>query len=80
MVGLHHRSRKREKPNLVIDGQSLVGHTGSTPDYSDVVMHQVEKDYTIAILRSLSTIEQGRLLAEIQKIMFTDEVNSRVAL
>jgi D-alanyl-D-alanine carboxypeptidase len=54
---------------LVINDQSLVGHTGSIPGYSGIVMHQVEKNYTIAILSNLSTIEQTRLLAEIQRII-----------
>ncbi|HLO13875.1 MAG TPA: serine hydrolase domain-containing protein [Anaerolineales bacterium] len=55
--------------HLVIDDQSLVGHTGSIPGYSGIVMHQVEKNYTIAVLSNLSTIGQTRLLAEIQRII-----------
>ena len=55
--------------HLVIEGESLIGHTGSIPGYSGIVMHQVEKNYTIAILSNLSTIEQTKLLAEIQRII-----------
>jgi D-alanyl-D-alanine carboxypeptidase len=58
--------------HLVIDGENLVGHTGSIPGYSGIVMHHVEKNYTIAILSNLSTIEQVRLLAEIQKTILKD--------
>jgi D-alanyl-D-alanine carboxypeptidase len=55
--------------HLVIGGESWVGHTGSIPGYSGIVMHQVEKNYTIAILSNLSTIEQTKLLTEIQRII-----------
>ncbi|HLO15067.1 MAG TPA: serine hydrolase domain-containing protein, partial [Anaerolineales bacterium] len=58
--------------HLIIDGESWIGHTGSIPGYSGMVMHQVEKNYTIAILSNLSTIDQVRLLAEIQKIILKD--------
>ncbi len=58
--------------HLIVDGESLVGHTGSIPGYSGIVMHQIDKNYTIAILSNLSTIEQVRLLAEIQKIILKD--------
>ena len=54
---------------LAIDGEDLVGHTGSIPGYSGIVMHQVKKNYTIVILSNLSTIEQTRLLSEIQRII-----------
>lgn len=57
---------------LVIDGESLIGHTGSIPGYSGIVMHHIEKNYTIAILSNLSTIEQVKLLVAIQKIILKD--------
>lgn len=58
---------------LVIDGARLIGHTGSIPGYSGIVMHHVEKNYTIAILSNLSTIDQTRLLAEIQRSLIKYE-------
>jgi D-alanyl-D-alanine carboxypeptidase len=59
--------------HLVIDDQSLIGHTGSIPGFSGIVMHHAEKNYTIAILSNLSTIGQTRLLAEIQRIILKYE-------
>jgi len=38
------------------------------------VLQHVEKNYTIAILSNLSTIEQTRLLAEIQRIILKYEI------
>lgn len=55
--------------HLVINGESWVGHTGSIPGYSGIVMHHVEQNHTVAILGNLSTIEQTRLLAEIQRVI-----------
>ncbi len=54
---------------LLIGGQELIGHTGSIPGYSGIVMNQPTNGYTIAILSNLSTIEQAQLLGQIQRII-----------
>ena len=55
--------------NLVIDGENLIGHTGTIPGYSGIAMHNPEIHYTIVILSNLSTIEQTELLAQLQNVI-----------
>lgn len=52
---------------LVIEGEVLLGHTGSIPGCSGIAMHNEQKGYTIVILSNLSTVQQTGLLAEIQR-------------
>ncbi len=52
---------------MVIDGESFVGHTGAIPGYSAVTVFGVDNGITIAILSNLSVIEQERLVKEIMK-------------
>lgn len=54
--------------NLAIDGENLVGHTGTIPGYSGIAMYNEGKNYTIVILSNLSVIEQTQLFAEIQQV------------
>ena len=55
--------------NLVIDGESLYGHTGSVPGFSGIAMHNLERGFTIVVLSNVSTIEQTNLFAELQSIV-----------
>jgi len=52
--------------NLVIDGQRLVGHTGTIPGYSAIAMHHDDPEYTIAVLSNLSTIDQAGVFERLQ--------------
>ena len=55
--------------NLVIDGQDLVGHTGTIPGYSAIAMHHTDPDYTIAVLSNLSIIDQTRVYGQLQNVV-----------
>jgi D-alanyl-D-alanine carboxypeptidase len=52
--------------NLVIDGRSSVGHTGTIPGYSAIAMHHDDPEYTIAVLSNLSTIDQAHVFGRLQ--------------
>ncbi len=52
---------------MVIGGESFVGHTGAIPGYSAVTGFGLENRITVSILSNLSVIEQERLLAGIMK-------------
>ncbi len=56
---------------LVIDGQTLLGHTGTIPGYSAVALHNPEKGYTIVVLSNLSVIDQVGLFAQLQQEVLT---------
>jgi hypothetical protein len=61
---------KRPEPSPIWRGATKPASSpAGIPGYSGIVMHQVEKNYTVAILSNLSTIEQTRLLPEIQTII-----------
>ena len=45
-----------------IDGEHFAGHTGTIPGYSGIVMHNLDKGYTVAILSNLSSVDQLFLL------------------
>jgi len=60
--------------NLLIDGESLFGHTGTIPGYSAIAMHNPEHGFTIVVLSNVSTIEQTSLFGNLQKIML-DEIS-----
>ncbi len=51
---------------LRIGGRDLIGHTGSIPGYSGIVMHNLQGGYTLAILSNLSIIDYQTLLEQIQ--------------
>jgi D-alanyl-D-alanine carboxypeptidase len=55
--------------NVMLNGDSLVGHTGSIPGYSSIAMHSQEEGYTIVVLSNLSVIEQVELLESLQQAM-----------
>lgn len=57
--------------NLVIDGHSLVGHTGVIPGYSGIALHNPREDYTIVILSNLSVIEQTHLFSQMQQVVLS---------
>jgi D-alanyl-D-alanine carboxypeptidase len=50
---------------MVIGGESFVGHTGAIPGYSAVTVFGVDNGITIAILSNLSVIAQERLVEDI---------------
>ena len=58
--------------NLEIDGQSLVGHTGTIPGYSGIAMHHDEPAYTIAVLSNVSTIDQSRICGALQRVVLNE--------
>jgi len=58
--------------NLRIDGQSLVGHTGTIPGYSGIAMHHDEPEYTIAVLSNVSTIDQSRICGALQRVVLDE--------
>lgn len=55
--------------NLVIDGESVYGHSGIILGYSGIAMHNLEHGFTIVVLSNLSTIEQEGLFAELQSVV-----------
>ena len=58
--------------NLVIDGRSLVGHTGTIPGYSAIAMRHDDPEYTIAVLSNLSTIDQAGVFARLQDVVLDE--------
>ncbi|WP_423999139.1 serine hydrolase domain-containing protein [Haloarcula salina] len=58
--------------NLVIDGQELVGHTGTIPGYSAIAMHHDDPEYTIAVLSNLSTIDQTFVFDHLQRVVLEE--------
>ena len=50
-----------------IDGEDLYGHTGTLSGYSGIVVHNINKGYTICILGNLSVIDQVELVRQVQK-------------
>ena len=58
--------------NLIIGGESLIGHTGTFPGYSGIAMHNEEKQYTIVILSNISVIGQTQLFAEAQSAILSE--------
>jgi len=58
--------------NLVIDGRSLVGHTGTIPGYSAIAMHHDDPEYTIAVLSNLSTIDQTGVFGRLQNAVLNE--------
>lgn len=55
--------------NLVIDGQELLGHTGTIPGYSAIAMHHDDPGYTIAVLSNLSSIDQTHVFGRRQRVV-----------
>ena len=55
--------------NMVIDGESVYGHTGIVPGFSGIAMHNLEHGFTIVVLSNVSTIEQENLFAELQSVV-----------
>jgi len=54
---------------LAVGGEEVVGHTGAIPGYAGIAMHSEDKGYTIVILSNLSTIEDTRVLADLQDVV-----------
>ena len=55
--------------NLVIDGESVYGHTGIIPGYSGIAMHNLEHGFTIVVLGNVSTIDQTDLFGDLQSVV-----------
>lgn len=56
---------------LTIEGDTLIGHTGTIPGFGAAAFYCPEKDYYIAILGNVSFLDQPRLLHTIVKIIHT---------
>jgi D-alanyl-D-alanine carboxypeptidase len=54
---------------LVIDEQEVLGHTGTIPGYSAIVMHNQREGYTIAVMSNLSVIDQTGLYGQLQCVV-----------
>jgi D-alanyl-D-alanine carboxypeptidase len=50
---------------LEIDGNTLIGHTGTIPGYGGLLMHNLEKNYSIAVLANISYLDQITILTEL---------------
>lgn len=57
--------------HLVIDGQQLVGHTGTIPGYSAIAMYHDDPEYTIAVLSNRSTIDQTHVFSRLQQVVLS---------
>ena len=55
--------------NLIINGETLYGHTGTIPGYSGIAMHNPKYGFTVVILSNVSTIEQTTIFADLQNVM-----------
>ncbi len=55
--------------NLMIDGESVYGHTGSVPGFSGIAMHNLERGFTVVVLSNLYQIEQTDIFAELQSVV-----------
>jgi D-alanyl-D-alanine carboxypeptidase len=58
---------------LVIGSESVYGHTSSTPGYFWIVMHNLERGFTIVVLSNVSTIEDTNVFAGLQSIVMGSE-------
>lgn len=56
---------------LMIEGDTLIGHTGTIPGFGAAAFYCPEKDYYIAILGNVSFLDQQRLLSTIVKNIHT---------
>lgn len=54
---------------LRIEGEELVGHSGTIPGYSGIALHNPRHNLTVAILSNQSTIDQADLVAEVQAVV-----------
>lgn len=54
---------------LVVEGDVLIGHTGTIPGFGAAAFYCPDKDYYIAFLGNVSLLDQARLLRTIVKTM-----------
>lgn len=54
---------------LVIEGDTLIGHTGTIPGFGGAAFYCPEKDYYITILANLSYLDQVHILSTIIKTL-----------
>ncbi|WP_348612452.1 serine hydrolase domain-containing protein [Halobaculum rarum] len=52
-----------------IDGEELIGHTGTIPGYSAVALHHDDPPYTMAVLSNVSTIDQSGIAGALQSVI-----------
>jgi len=62
---------------LVIDGDDLVGHTGTFPGYSNVSLYSPAHDCAIAVLANLSMVDVTQVVAEVTMAMMSRCPSSR---
>jgi D-alanyl-D-alanine carboxypeptidase len=58
---------------MVVDGESVYGHTGIIPGFSSIALHNLEHGFTIVVLSNESTIEGTNMFAGLQSILMGSE-------
>lgn len=48
-----------------IDDNILIGHTGTIPGYGGLLMHNIDRNYSIAVLANISYLDQIDILSEL---------------
>ncbi len=48
-----------------IQDNILIGHTGTIPGYGGLLMHNIERNYSVAVLANISYLDQIDILTEI---------------
>jgi hypothetical protein len=54
---------------LEVEGDILLGHTGTIPGFGAMVFHCPDRDYSIAAIANLSLFDQGLLLQELVRFV-----------
>ncbi len=60
---------------LKVEGDELLGHTGTTPGFGAAVFHCPEKDYSIALVANMSMFDQSSVLREVIRVLHSDRTN-----
>lgn len=53
----------------------LIGHTGTIPGYGGLLIYNMERDYSVAVLANISYLDQIDILTEIINYINSQEVN-----
>ena len=59
-----------------IEDNILIGHTGTIPGYGGLLMYNIGRDYSVAVLANISYLDQIDILTEIINYINSQEVNS----
>jgi hypothetical protein len=60
---------------MMIGEEELVVHTGTIGGYSGIALHNEEMYYTIVVLTNVSSVEQTRLVGELQDVILRCEAS-----